>query len=151
MITIPRLAKVLRKVLESEARELARSMGVIQRERKLTGATLVLLLVLGWLHQPQAGSSALARFAGTLGITISKQGIEEHWTYRMAEWLYEVLLRAVSVCSVPRRSRCRSCSGLLGSTSRMAAVCCYPMGSAATGEAAVVAMPQVRAPKPVSS
>ncbi len=28
-------------------------------------------------------------------MTISKQGIEEHWTYRTAEWLYEVVLRAI--------------------------------------------------------
>src|SRR5258708_16788102 len=95
MITIPRMAKVLRKVLETDARELARSMGVIQRERKLHGTTLALVLVLAWLDDPQAGSSALARFAGTLGVQISKQGIEEHWTYRTAEWLYEVLLRAI--------------------------------------------------------
>ncbi len=95
MITVPRMAKVLRKVFETEARDLARSMGVIQRERKLTGTTLLLLLVLGWLHQPKAGPSALARFAGTVGVTMSKQGIEEHWTFNTAEWLYEVLLRAV--------------------------------------------------------
>jgi hypothetical protein len=30
-----------------------------------------------------------------VGGTISKQGIEEHWTFKTAEWLYEVLLRAV--------------------------------------------------------
>lgn len=95
MITVPRMASVLRKVFEQDARALAREMGVIQRERKLTGATLLLLLVLGWLHQPKAGPSALARFAGTLGVTISKQGIEEHWTLTTAQWLYEVLLRAV--------------------------------------------------------
>ena len=95
MITVPRMASVLRKVFEQDARALAREMGVIQRERKLTGATLLLLLVLGWLHEPKAGPSALARFAGTLGVTISKQGIEEHWTLTTAQWLYEVLLRAV--------------------------------------------------------
>jgi hypothetical protein len=95
MITLPRMVKVLRKVFETDARELARSMGVIQRERKLTGTTLALVLVLGWLHKPHAGPSALARFAGTLGVRISKQGIEEHWTARTAEWLYEVLLRAI--------------------------------------------------------
>ena len=95
MMTVPRMASVLRKVFEQEAPALAREMGVIQRERKVNGATLLLLLVLGWLHQPQAGPSALARFAGSLGVTISKQGIEEHWTYRTAQWLYEVLLRAV--------------------------------------------------------
>lgn len=86
---------MLRKVFEQDAKELARSMGVIQRERKLTGRTLVLVLVLGWLHEPQAGSSALARFAGILGVQISKQGLEEHWTFKTAEWLYEVLLRAI--------------------------------------------------------
>jgi len=95
MITVPRMASVLRQVFEKEARELARSMGVIQRERKLNGSTLLLLLVLGWLHHPKAGPSALARFAGTLGVTISKQGIEEHWTLATAQWLYEVLMRAV--------------------------------------------------------
>src|SRR5258708_20197636 len=91
MITLPRMAKVLRKVFETDARELARSMGVIQRERKLHGTTLVL----GWLHHPQAESSALARFAGTLGVRISKQGIEEHCTSWTAEWLYEGWLAAM--------------------------------------------------------
>ncbi len=95
MITVARMARVLRKVFEQDARALAREMGVIKRERKVNGATLVLLLVLGWLHEPQAGPSALARFAGSLGVTISKQGIEDHWTYSTAEWLYAVLLRAV--------------------------------------------------------
>src|SRR5437764_9928354 len=95
MITVPRMASLLRRVFEQDARALAREMGVIKRERKVNGATLVLLLVLGWLHQPKAGSSALARFAGSLGVTISKQGIEEYWTYSTAEWLYAVLLRAV--------------------------------------------------------
>lgn len=95
MITLPRLAKVLRQVFEVDAPTLARSMGVVQRKRKLDGTKLALVLVLGWLHHPQAGSSALARFAGTLGVQISKQGIEAHWTYQTAEWLYEVLLRAI--------------------------------------------------------
>src|ERR1700736_1914091 len=95
MITIARMAKVLRQVFEIDALELARSMGAVQRKRKLYGTKLALVLVLGWLHHPQAGSSALARYAGTLGVRISKQGIEEHWTYRTAEWLYEVVLRAI--------------------------------------------------------
>src|SRR5207302_213197 len=93
MITVARMARVLRKVFEQDARALAREMGVIKRERKVNGATLALLLVLGWLHEPQAGPSALARFAGSVGVTISKQGIEEHWTYGTAEGLYGPLLQ----------------------------------------------------------
>ncbi len=54
MITIPRMAKVLRKVFVTDARELARSMGVIQRERKLHGTTLVLVLMLaGCINRKQ--------------------------------------------------------------------------------------------------
>ena len=47
MITLPHLANVLRKVFEQDASELARSMGAIKRNRKLTGAKLLVLLVLG--------------------------------------------------------------------------------------------------------
>src|SRR5229473_3225445 len=62
MITVARMASVLRSVFEKEAPFLARQMGVIQRERKLNGTTLLLLFVLGWLHQPKAGRSR----AGTI-------------------------------------------------------------------------------------
>jgi len=41
MITVPRMARVLRQVFEKDARVLARSMGVMQRERKLNGSTLL--------------------------------------------------------------------------------------------------------------
>jgi hypothetical protein len=92
MLTVPRLSKVMRQVFEQDAPQLAREMGVIQRGRQLGR---ILALVLGWLPQPRAGSSALARFAGTLKVTISKQGLEAHWSFQTAEWLYALLLRAV--------------------------------------------------------
>ena len=95
MTSIACLGKTLRQLFEQDARTLARSMGVIQRERKLTGTQLALLLVLGWWHQPTAGSSALSRFAASLGIAISKQGIEGHFRLETAQWLYELLLRAI--------------------------------------------------------
>ncbi len=95
MTSIACLSRELRRLFEQEARSLARSMGVIERERKLTGTQLALLLVLGWWHHPKAGSSHLARFAATLGIEISKQGIEGHFRLETAQWLYEVLMRAI--------------------------------------------------------
>src|SRR5437016_914707 len=135
MITVARMARVLRKVFEQDARALAREMGVIQRERKVNGATLLWLLVLGWLHQPKAGPSALARFAGTVGVTISKQGIEEHWTLGTAAWLYEVLLRAVH-CLLSAKGVAIPCwSGFVGCTSKMAVASAYPMSWNATGAA----------------
>lgn len=95
MTSIACLGKALRRIFEQEARTLARTMGVIERERKVTGTQLALLLVLGWWHHPQAGSSRLSRFAASLGISISKQGLEGHFRLETAQWLYALLLRAI--------------------------------------------------------
>jgi hypothetical protein len=84
-----------------EANHLAEQAGVIQRQRVLTGASLVQLLVFGWLTNPQGGPSHLARFAGSLGLKLSKQAIEERFTMRTADWLLAVLRRGVQflVCA----------------------------------------------------
>ncbi len=65
MITLPRMAKVF----ETDARELARSMGVIQRERKLHGTAEwlyeVLLRAIGCMLSAKAVAvPLLRRFAG---------------------------------------------------------------------------------------
>lgn len=74
-----------------EANELARQAGVIQRKRVFSGASLLQLFVFGWLKNPQGGPSYLARFAGSLGLKLSKQAIEERFTMRTADWLLAVL------------------------------------------------------------
>lgn len=101
MTSIPRLSRILSKLFFRDATELARVYGVIQRIRVFTGANLLQLLVFGWLKEPQAGSSALARFAGGLGLKVSKQAIEERFTMQTAEWLLAVLRRGVQylVCA----------------------------------------------------
>ncbi len=78
-----------------EANDLARQAGVIQRVRVFTGASLLQLFVFGWLTNPQGGPSYLARFAGALGLKLSKQAIEERFTWRTADWLLAVLRRGV--------------------------------------------------------
>src|SRR5258708_25998745 len=93
MTSIPRLSGMLRTLFGAEANRLARQAGVIQRERVFSGASLVHLLVFGWLTNPQGGPSHLARFAGSLGLKLSKQAIEERFTMRTADWLLAVLRR----------------------------------------------------------
>jgi hypothetical protein len=58
-------------------------------------------LVFGWLTNPQGGPSHLARFAGSLGLKLSKQAVEERFTIRTADWLLTVLRRGVQflVCA----------------------------------------------------
>src|SRR5260370_24417912 len=101
MTSIPRLSRILRRLFFAEANQLAREAGVIQRERVLAGASLLQLLVFGWLTNPQGGPSHLARFAGSLGLKLSKQAIEERFTRRTADWLLAVLRRGIQflVCA----------------------------------------------------
>jgi hypothetical protein len=80
-------------VFEEEAPKLARRHGL--RARLFTATTLAYVLVLGWLQMPQAGSSALARFAHNFGLRVQKQHIEAHFTSRTAGWLLDLLRRAV--------------------------------------------------------
>jgi len=101
MTSIPRLSGMLRRLCVTEANQLARQAGVIQRERVFSGASLLQLLVFGWLTNPQGGPSHLARFAGSLGLKLSKQAVEERFTMRTADWLLAVLRRGVQflVCA----------------------------------------------------
>src|SRR5437764_8384478 len=101
MISITHICQVLRTLFEEEAVLLARRAGL--RERTIPLSRLAYLFVLGWWHRPNAGPSALARFAGGLGLDICKQDVDSHFTLRTADWLLAVLRRAVQlvVCSQP--------------------------------------------------
>jgi hypothetical protein len=101
MTSIARLSGILRKLFCADAAQLAVEAGIIQRLRVLSGVSLLQLLVFGWLKEPQAGPSALARFAGSLGLQLSKQAIDERFTMRTADWLLAVLRRGVQylVCA----------------------------------------------------
>lgn len=71
------------------------------RKRSMTFTQLAYVLVLGWWQHPQAGPSALARFAGSLGLRLCKQDLDCHFTERTANWLLALLRRAVEqvVCA----------------------------------------------------
>lgn len=101
MISIAHLSVVLRTLFEEEAVLLARRAGL--RQRTIPFSRLAYLFVLGWWHNPSAGPSALARFAGSLGLSLCKQEVDAHFTERTASWLLALLQRAVLllVCSQP--------------------------------------------------
>jgi negative regulator of replication initiation len=67
MTSIARLSGILRTLFVTEATQLAKQAGVIQRQRVFSGASLVHLLVCGWLTKPQGGPASwralLARWA----------------------------------------------------------------------------------------
>jgi hypothetical protein len=85
----------MRTFFRQQAAPLAHQVGL--RERTMRFSELAIMLVMGWWHQPQAGPSALARFAGTLGLTLTKQEVDCHFTDRTAQWLLALLQCAVRV------------------------------------------------------
>jgi hypothetical protein len=101
MTSIPRLSGILRHLFGEEANRLAHELGVIQRQRVFSGASLLQLLVFGWLKNPHGGPSFLARFAGSLEVRVSKQAIEDRFSLLTAHWLLAVLRRGVQflVCA----------------------------------------------------
>jgi hypothetical protein len=101
MSSIAQICQILRTLFEEEAVLLARRAGL--RQRTIPLSRLAYLFVLGWWHQPSAGPSALARFAGGLGLDICKQEVDAHFSERTATWLLALLRRAVQlvVCSQP--------------------------------------------------
>lgn len=101
MTSITRMSKTLTHLFEHEAADLARQAGL--RQRSMTFAELAYLLVLGWWKQPQAGQSALARFANSLGVHVCKQDVDSHFTQHTANFLLALLRRAIQllVCAQP--------------------------------------------------
>src|SRR5574340_698077 len=95
MASIAQVSREVRRLFEEEAEPLARREGL--RQRTMRFAQVAYLFVLGWWQQPQAGPSALARFAGSLDLTLCKQEVDAHFTGATARWLLALLRRAVCV------------------------------------------------------
>ncbi len=99
MTSIPQVSRMLRTLFEEDAVALGKQVGL--RARTMSLPQLAWLLVLGWWKQPGAGPSALARLGGSLGVTLSKQAVDCHFTQHTADWLLALLRRAVEyvVCA----------------------------------------------------
>jgi len=82
--------------LSSTANTLARETGFVQRASKLTGAHFAQALLFGWLQQPQATLQQLAQMAGSVGVPISPQGLEQRFTQAAALFLRRLLEAAVT-------------------------------------------------------
>jgi hypothetical protein len=95
MTTIADLADRLQAVLTTTAEELARATGAVQRRAKLTGATLVQTVVLGWAQTPQASLSQLSQMAALLGAAVTPQALDQRFTAALADCLEAVLAAAV--------------------------------------------------------
>jgi hypothetical protein len=95
MSVLTDLADTLQTLLTAEADQAARDTGCVRRVRKLSGATFVQTLVLGWLQDPHASLDALADFAADLGADLSPQALDQRLTPAATRCLAEVLTAAL--------------------------------------------------------
>lgn len=96
MTSIRQMSEQMQTLFEQDAVELGKQAGM--RERTMSFSQLAMLLVLGWLTHPSGGPSALARFAGKLGVHLGKQTVDCHFTTRTANWLLALLRRTIQRC-----------------------------------------------------
>ena len=95
MVSIVELAQTMDSVVTESASAFARSSGFVQRASKLTGPLFAKTLVLGWLGNPDASLSQLCQVAGSLGLSISPQGLDERFDCSAVTFLRQLLATAV--------------------------------------------------------
>ncbi len=95
--TIQQLSEILQGVFIHGAKEIGRSSGFIQRERKLNGASFAQSLIFGWQANPEARLGDLCQSAKRVcGVQISPQGMQERLNSPEANsFLYQLLMRAL--------------------------------------------------------
>jgi hypothetical protein len=95
MCVLTDLAATLQTLLTTEAEQAARDTGCLKRVRKLSGASFVQTLVLGWLHDPHASLDSLAEFAADLGADITPRALDQRLTTAATHCLARLLTAAL--------------------------------------------------------
>jgi hypothetical protein len=102
MSSVPQVAEAIQRVLTTHAKELERQTGFVKRSTaELDGPTFVQTTVFGWMDQPEASYSQLRHVAGSLGVPVSPQAIEQRFGPESAALLRAVLQEGVGevLCS----------------------------------------------------
>lgn len=96
-MSVSQVSEALHRVLEEEARALAKETGFIQRERALTGADFAQSLIFGWLAEPHLTLCGLSQVAGRREVNITASGFSQRFTEQAATFLQRLLHRLTEV------------------------------------------------------
>jgi hypothetical protein len=103
METVTQVAEAMQYLLIDVAERVGRESGFIQRQRKFNGASFVQALVFGWLAKSHSTMEELSQSAANVGVSVSRQGLEERFTPRAAEFLRQ-MVEASMRCVLQTRS-----------------------------------------------
>jgi Transposase DDE domain len=98
MMSVSQIEEALREIMGSQADELAKKTGFIQRKRKegITGSNFVQTLVFGWLAKGNATVGQLTQMAQNCNLTITGSGLHQRFTKEAAAFLQQVLAKTTS-------------------------------------------------------
>jgi hypothetical protein len=96
MRIVPQVVTAMQAVFGVGMDELGRQTGCVQRQRKLSGSTLIRMLVLTLLQYPAAKDRHYRAMAGKLGVCVSEQAIAHRFTSSLVCFLEEVLRHALT-------------------------------------------------------
>lgn len=90
----------MQKLLSSQAEAIGQQVGFVKRpdKAKFSASSFAQTLVFGWLAHPDATLEQLAATAARVGVDISPQVLDQHFTPASAALLRELL--ATCVCEL---------------------------------------------------
>jgi len=97
MLDLLTIERTLHPLFTTEADQLARQTGVVQRESKLTGPLLLLILVAGFIQHPTASYNILAQVAADHGVTVTRQAVQARLTSTAVTFFQTLLQRSVDL------------------------------------------------------
>ncbi|MBV9229360.1 MAG: IS4 family transposase [Chloroflexi bacterium] len=97
MQSLSQIEEALKYVMEERARVVARETGCIQRERKFDGASLLQMLVFGWLAHPDASLEHLVSTVAARDVLVSDTAVHNRFTESCARFLHAVLQELTQV------------------------------------------------------
>jgi hypothetical protein len=74
------IERTLQTLFTTTAHRLARQTGLVQRDSKLTGPLILLILVGGFIQHPTASYNILAQVAADYGVSVTRQAIQARLT-----------------------------------------------------------------------
>lgn len=96
MTSIAQVGSAMQKVLTEVAARAGKKSGFVQRQSKMGGAEFAQTLTFGWMSNPQATLEELAQTAGSVGVAISAQGLDQRFSKSGASCLKMILDEAIN-------------------------------------------------------
>jgi Transposase DDE domain len=91
------IERTLQTLFMTEADRLAHQTGLVQRESKLTGPLLLLILVAGFIQHPTASYNILAQVAADHAVCVTRQAVQARLTPAAIAFFQAIFQRSIVV------------------------------------------------------